>query len=663
MVISDDDEESLSLRSNLNYKTPTKKFRYGNVLSDVDSNILNRSTKKSTQDKKRWSLLSNHSSSKAKRSLDHTPSRATTASNVRDSKYKKRMSSGSSTKRASLNSPIDNTTSKKVSDSLKRSSTGSSLRQLLTRMVTNDSSIELDKENQHTAYRSPEKNTKSTINNDSDKERSRRFSLATSYINQINESMDNLSIQSNASSGSKWKFWKKSSASEDEHSSLLSHSFSMRSLRISSNNSNNSILQNISEENSSFPRSTSQMLNKKRSNGGLSVNILKKRASHGSLKHKSSHSSLQKLKYKCRTPSAFDNSPTVFSSSLTPGTLGNSINLDISLPIPDQVSRDKIRTKLKNSTSLLSLNSSVPISLREYDENMMQLILEQCSIKHILDKVKLSTMADILEVLSIKDSTKLSSSVWRTPSRIDPSETIVCKKVQMETSSSVMTLHELQVLNLCKGTPGFPYLLQSYIVLSNEDHANKTLQTHTLYLFFKDCGEPLSKVSIKSWQQCLKIFWQCTTIIYVAETKFGFEHRNLTFDHILVDSKGNITLCDMESSRANDSTDNVFFTKLDHPIFYQNDENHAFENYQIMRSFFTEHKWGHFEPRTSLLWLRYICHNFIMQNKLPNSSDKVQLLKLIAIIEDNIFGKKPSGQLFRRKETEICCTGDLMRLK
>lgn len=455
-----------------------------------------------------------------------------------------------------------------------------------------------------------------------------------------------------------------------------------------------SIYSNIDHNNSNHNISS---LKKKSSALNLTISGLKHRTSQHSLKHKTSHSSLQKFKTRRKSTNDDGSSFLTSTSSINSGhsshngdnssngvgIYGSTSNPRISLPIPNQVSRDKIRTKLRNSTSLLSLNSNVPVDKRKYDETILNQLLQLCTVKYVIDSTDLDSEGNKnLETLSSNHSVQLSSNVWRSRSTIDPNQTIICKKFVLSNDDNDIILKELQMLSLCKTTPGLPQLLQTYIIGSASSPAQTTSTTNmeistneyvkTLYVFLKDHGDPITEVAITSWSQCLKIFWQCVNILYVAETKFEFEHRNLTLNHILIDKNGTVTVCDLSMSRANYGDNTVLFTRLDHPIFFRSGQDFLFDTYHSMRSIFIQQgeQWSKFEARTNILWLRYVAKSLFTKNKDNESMspEREQLVNIISLLDHyNSFNgnsnKRGSFIFSKRRDYDIKSSGDLLRYK
>lgn len=691
-----------------------------NGMASRGASLSNGPVKTRSEEKKRWSFMSNHSSSSgaAKKrwsalstfTLDSGTghSRESKDKEARDSKFLKRVSTHSSLsshKRGSVVS-VEGDQVAKSPHSMKRSSTGSSLRQLFGLIAINDENKENQVRKDRDLFKAPSaipsQNPKHHGVQSKERRNSNFRAPLAPVVNEANRQRHSIMLAQNSANGyhsggsmyanavpgnvtgfhthspsmsslssitstsSKWKFWKRGS------NASLSRSSSSQSLNIGHNNSSLMTDTKIKGKNSfadlhkavfSYNNGTSgnmdysdnssiasNSLKKRPSSSNISLNGLKHRSSQSSLKHKSSHNSLQRLKTRRKS----NNTCGDDSSSLT------SQGPQISLPVPDQASRDKIRAKLRNSSSLLSLSSSTPVIMKDYDEAILSQILDICDIKHIVSEKE--TMA------SLKNCKKLTTHVWSSQNNDGP---VVFKKLPLGmledvTYSKTMCLQELKMLRLCKGTTGLPWLLHSYVIQEDpETRGNDTNAPLFLLLILKDHGTPLSVINLTSWSQALYIFWQCVTILYVAETKFQFEHRNLILEHILVDKKLNVTLCDLKCSRAQKGPDQpVIYTRLDHPLFFQGGGDYQYEIYKLMRFVLAEaSSWEEYEPRTNLMWLHYLCVKFIQkyEGKLNSSgSSRDKLIKLTQLIDHCSSGKRG---LFKRHEIEIRTCGDLLRFK
>ncbi|KAG0669510.1 hypothetical protein C6P45_003742 [Maudiozyma exigua] len=743
-----------------NESTNTHQRKISSTSTHTRKSYERKSSNSNTEPKKRWSLISNHShgSSSKKRwsMLSSFNIEGNTKESISNTTAKRVVSTSSSSmlsgKSGNEHTERDNGSNHKDSrsSSIKRSSTGASLRQLFNKISISDKEvvnpIEHNKENIQIIPQRTKNTTKQNVAVTSTMQKSQlgntnshfrvplkplnaqttpskqqqqnvplrnrrsmqstnsnRHSIQSSsiYSNHNNTSINNNAHKNNLpnQNSDKWKFWKKATTEitksmstqslninktnneRNRHSAAISISSNSSTIGNSATGPSNNSIRNrtsFTDFHLSFFNDSSSINNGNSSGTTMNNSTERRKSIHNkrsssslsiSLKHKTSYSSLKKFKSRRKSNTANDDGSSFISSGSGNNSMNrtSSSNNVISLPIPDEVSREKIRAKLKNSTSLLSLNASTPINRRQFDETILNQVLNLTTIKYILNDSDLEqTKSSSLEVLSTENSLKLTDKVWRMISTRDPTQTVICKKLSLNSSEKTMSLNELMILNLTNGTPGLPILLQSYVHKTTGRYDDPQL---TLYLFFKDHGTPLETTTMHNWSQCLNIFWQCATILYVTETKFGFEHRNLTLDHILVDGNGNVTLCDMETCRAetpNSNEQQIFYKRLDHPIFYQNKKEYAFDMYQTMRQYFNgESTWKNFEPRTNLLWLRYLVILLLKNNNNGKfmGPGRDQLNKIATILEYSTLSNLRRNGLFKRKENEVRSTGDLMRFK
>lgn len=560
---------------------------------NTDSNPIRASSKRSKDEKKRWSFISTNSSTKK---------RWSTLSFTSETKSSKRLSVVS-TESTSKRSSIQSVTNQSPANKLKRSSTGTSLRSMFNKIVLKDE----DKEN---AGVLAHKRTQTVISTASSTTGFNTTNLRPPLvaINQnarrdqrlshvpMSPSMDNMSIitqQSNASMGSRWKFWKKKQDFADYGYNQGSN-VSMRS-KSSLSDLRKSIFQNSKLVTSD----STQDLKLRKSHSSL-----QHKSSHSSLKQKTSHASLKKLQSR-------RNSSTASNESSSP---------QISLPIPDQVSRDKIRTKLRHSSSLMSINSNmlggsvIIAETDEYDETTLQQLLGLCTVKNILPFNKSPNLRQLNHYIYL--DTKDSTVYKIIPLDNDDRE---CKMTRQ------MRLQELQLTTLLSGTPGFTNILDTKIVKREID------QNLFLIYHMKNHGVSLNEMitnenRIFTTDEIKDIIIQCIRALYVAETKFQFEHRLLTLDHVLLDRTGNVTLIDYKLSRANYGSQ-VLFTRLDHPLFFEFRKDYN-STLQWLRQSMTVDSWPLFHPKTNLVWLSYIISKLRLHSAKPTAEspvlDKIQ---------------------------------------
>ncbi|SCW01024.1 LAFE_0D03400g1_1 [Lachancea fermentati] len=525
-----------------------------------EPSLLNSASAKTS---KRWSLISNSSkkrwSSVSFASEERRVSPSTSSKKRRSvmsvtSENEKRMST------ASVQSSIA---------SLKRSSTGASLRQMFGKIAIGDEEKENNSSSKLPSGRSTSRPNSRASLQPLNANVCNTMSQRKSYL-ASSPSMDNVSVISGASVSSvssKWKFWKKKSDSE---SSEVSQAYSGPTIR--------------------------------------------HHGSRSSLKHKSSHSSLQKLK---------SHRNSVASES-------------ISLPMPDLLSRDKLRMKLRNSTSLMSLNSSV--ITEEFDELQISQLLELCGQNHPLPIEQVVPTWSTLQ--------RLSTHVFQGTDSIFK---ILPLGQDDFTHSKNMRLKELKLLRLFNGTPGFTQLIACHLALIHGEP--------TLVCELRHAGISLADTNFSSWAKVLNVWWQCAVIVYAGETKFQFEHRDLQLEHVLVDHHGNVTICDYKLSRASQGSF-TYYTRLDHPLFFQGRGDYRYDVYNTMRHWSSDSP-ARFNPRNNLLWLHYIGVKLLKQlSHVPSDQSHAELRKLVALVDP--YRRKRS--IFRRSD-DISNCGDLLRLR
>lgn len=731
LVVSDEEEGDSRIPASpvIQYRTPSmtvsnkqnriqRHSKAANASTPIHSEGSGRSSsgKKSTDDKVRWSFISNASSKKRWSTLtfDSKHHRSEHSEEGNAEAQKERSSFNSSSRRISITSNISanvslerngSSLSDKHSDmssnAMKRSSTGLSLRQLFTKIVINDDGKSKDakdvmitpvKSNFNQSHNRTSSMMK--VNHESWHSGKERLPLQPiTNIRRINEFPVNerpkstiamnynrslgTSVNVNSKDNSKdshvarWKFWKKKESNMSKPISSNSQVFDKRDNDAHANKHYSSTpLKNTESKlglKSSFSDLHKSLFNS--SSDATSSSSFSYHVSSG-LKHKSSTSSLRKLKDRRKSNNTFliDDVSSYHSNS--------SSTHHISLPVPDQASREKIRNRLKSSTSLLSLNSSIAIDKKDYDESLILKILENCDIKYIHAENS-SLLRDGL--IPVKSNWKIgtgSSKILKVPvdDAVNPfGVPVVCKVFDLGTLDDVtylqksLALQELLMLRTFEGTTGFPVLLQSYVVQNkNSKGSYCNRDSVALVLFLKDHGESLkgSVEMFRSAEEALKIFWKVANILYVAESKYQFEHRNLTLDHILVDQLGNVTICDMTCSRSLDYNGQITSAmELKQFAFFQGKGDYQFEIYSMMRYLMQNNvHCSQFEPRTNTLWLHYLCMKLI--EALQHKNINVDGLQNIASRIDprtSLAGNRVP--IFRNSDSTLKFTGDLLQIK
>lgn len=705
---------------------------------------------------KRWSFISNHSSSSKKRwsTLSSIPSESASRVLSGTKDPIKRLSSASNFSVDSMGfdavSRRQTSSDKNSVPSLKRSSTGLSLRQLFNKIVVaEDDTLSQGGDKENTGNK---KETASLRNSASSRYPLRTLTnenasglyqaqSRTTYSNTTRHSVhfnptgpetSNTSRLSKSSSitslSSKLKFWKRAPG--------VPKSESKRNLNISEplelGNSDSNIRTKTSYSDlhksiyssyhysktflsepleSGMPmrelqqkKSRTSILNKKKSGSSLSVNTglkhfsstsslslggLKNKSSHSSInmnvsmKHKSSHSSLHKLAKHRRKSNNGDDRSSI--SSTTASTI--SANYQISLPVPDQVSREKIRNKLKNSTSLLSLNSSIPVFKKEFDESLLQELLDYCNCKYVIKRLNSLADDDVPIFHTFNNANQISKNIWRIsgPFNWTKEKSIIFRRIELGSvdditySKKAIALHELKAHNYTSQMAGITKVLRSYVVTSDIASPGDNIDTDdlkNLYLIMvmKDHGSSLAKLTpINDWKTSVNIFWNTVSILAGLEQRLQFEHRNLLLDHILVDERnGSITISNLNSSRfQQDDMNTIAFTRLDDPLFFQRSaRDDQYEVYSTMRMFLSENfnnqangcpVWARFEPRTNLLWAHNLCKRLIQETTdSKHQSERDHLTRICSAIDPVMLSRR---SMLKRNDGDIKSLMDILKWK
>ncbi|KAJ9476345.1 Serine/threonine-protein kinase Haspin-like protein [Pseudozyma hubeiensis] len=176
-------------------------------------------------------------------------------------------------------------------------------------------------------------------------------------------------------------------------------------------------------------------------------------------------------------------------------------------------------------------------------------------------------------------------------------------------------------------------------------------------LVMTDGGMDLESLKVKSWLQAASIFWQVVGGLGVMESKYEFEHRDLHWGNILVQSvaqdvptkshsRGDMsswlldpkvsgvkaTIIDFTLSRActlpvatkhKAKKNEVLHYPFDDESLFDGSGDPQFEVYREMRSV-TRGSWHSYCPATNVLWLRYLAHKLVdvkcKSHKIPKTS-------------------------------------------
>ncbi|SPO20512.1 related to ALK1 - protein kinase [Ustilago trichophora] len=179
-------------------------------------------------------------------------------------------------------------------------------------------------------------------------------------------------------------------------------------------------------------------------------------------------------------------------------------------------------------------------------------------------------------------------------------------------------------------------------------------------IVMSDGGKDLESLKVKSWLQAASIFWQVVAGLSEMESRYEFEHRDLHWGNILVQtvtqdlaaplvtqttrrrsaarskatgsdesavpswllnpstSGVKATIIDFTLSRASTSPITKGRSRKPEVLYYPFDDETLFEGagdpqfdvYREMRTL-TKGDWQNFNPATNMLWLRYLAHKLI----------------------------------------------------
>lgn len=243
----------------------------------------------------------------------------------------------------------------------------------------------------------------------------------------------------------------------------------------------------------------------------------------------------------------------------------------ISLPTPIDTSREKLKNKLRASTSLMSLTrnntsqGSLAIAVPVAQHNLTQLetLLSMCKTPSILD-----FQAYVDRAKYAFELTKASDSQYCEIFHQDSTAAAVPPKVykiipfgseeldqfpveqvlkELSIASKVMRLDsfvDIHDIAVVKGT--YPPYLQSLW----DQHAAAGLPSaattnpqiydeNQLYCVIvqKYAGVDLSKFPLESWTDAESVFWQTVAALAQAETLCQYEHRNLNWTNIVIQDR------------------------------------------------------------------------------------------------------------------------------
>lgn len=321
---------------------------------------------------------------------------------------------------------------------------------------------------------------------------------------------------------------------------------------------------------------------------------------------------------------------------------GNDVNPNdkpmISLPTPVDTSREKLKSKLRASTSLLSLtrldrsinNTVMAVPIEQYNLSQMEKLLNFCEIPTVLDfQAYLDRAADGEDGdVFTKISVTSSSEVFAQGSKVY--KIIPFGNEESDQSAIQDILQEIEISKTLQVLDGFIDVLEIVVVKGRYPHQllPREYGTHIqpyaedqkyCILVLNNGGKDLRRFRVESWADAESIFWQTAVALAQAEEHFQFEHRDLHWGNIVVDDRPDervappqesdgtvtysladecgkqllarstlrITLIDYTLSRINAETSRrtaTIHTRLDQPEFFRGKGDYQLDVYRFMRN-------------------------------------------------------------------------------
>ncbi|KAG5355509.1 Serine/threonine-protein kinase haspin-like protein hrk1 [Yarrowia sp. C11] len=267
------------------------------------------------------------------------------------------------------------------------------------------------------------------------------------------------------------------------------------------------------------------------------------------------------------------------------------VKAQISLPTPDNLSRDKLRNKLKASSSLLSLTRSetdssqvVAMPFEDLQTTQLSTLLNLCDCGEVVDfSFFLDTvLSDHRQGALVKLAEASYSEVFSRGSSVF--KIIPFGNDEQEQSPVKDIIQELTIAKTVQSLEGFVKVLGATVCRGKypdhliglwDDYANfKGSESHRPDFYSENqlfcvvelanSGTDLEHFELESWMEAEYVFWRVVNSIAEAESKFQFEHRDLHWGNIVIQRTARP---DIEEKLANMSLDD-----LDNAVFDDEDD-------------------------------------------------------------------------------------------
>lgn len=214
----------------------------------------------------------------------------------------------------------------------------------------------------------------------------------------------------------------------------------------------------------------------------------------------------------------------------------------ISQPTLNESSREKVRNKIRQSPSMLSVGLSVNAELCSEIESRLTSELVQLSISGTLEPKYFPDLTDSLKKYKFVDLSK---------------------------STLEETLKTVRIHRIMKNIDGICPILDVHVVPAPLSQGQLTCVIEMPHL-----GTRLDRFHFESHQEAYHVFIRIVEILAEAERQFEFEHRNLHPGNIVIErnpSNGmisNVSILNCKLSRIR-APNTILYSALDHPDFYK----------------------------------------------------------------------------------------------
>jgi serine/threonine-protein kinase haspin len=349
----------------------------------------------------------------------------------------------------------------------------------------------------------------------------------------------------------------------------------------------------------------------------------------------------------------------------------------ISLPKPDTDSATKLKNKLRNSSSIISINSYVSMAptittttttLANLDDAQLKALLSLTGKSEVIDFQKfVSRLANADNQLLVKFAEASYSEVFVLKNYMtnenlkifkiipfgqdsdQPSVENVIQELKVNLKLNEMEgfihLHNATVVEGC-----YPKLLMrlwdDYDEMKHSKNLRPEFEPNQQYLIMdlEYGGIDLENFKVLTWKQSLEIFWKVVKYLNQAEEKYKFEHRDLHWGNIVIDYHEkpledafrdlsvieediddalSVKIIDYTLSRLED--DEIIFMRLDHQDFFKGKGDYQFDIYRYMRNELKslqtseEIDWSLSCFKNNLYWLHYLLDKLINEKGIKDN--------------------------------------------